>query len=145
MLEGTAHQFSSSTTDLSLICILFDADQLQQTLQSDSRQHAAQPQEKQEDEEFDPYAPLDPQAKSTLPIKPFKKGRKPTRRKRPKQAEALGLDDLGESSHHFHEDRTHGLNSSLHASWIAGYRLGCMCRQADAWQAATGCLLFCSI
>ena len=119
MLEGTAHQFSSSNR-LEFDLHIVDADQLQQTLQSDSRQHAAQPQEEQEDEEFDPYAPLDPQAKSTLPIKPFKKGRKPTRRKRPKQAEALGLDDLGESSHHFHEDRTHGPNISLHVSWIAG-------------------------
>ncbi len=73
------------------------ADPGQQFLPSDSLQQAAQPQEEeQEEEEFDPYAQLDPHAKGTLPIKPFKKGRKPSRRKRPKQADALELGDLGE-------------------------------------------------
>ncbi|DBA99076.1 hypothetical protein WJX77_009045 [Trebouxia sp. C0004] len=79
--EGCSHDFDDC------------GDQPQYLLQSDSSQQAAQPQE--EEEEFDPYAPLDPHSKGTLPIKPFKKGRKPTRRKRPKQADALDVGALG--------------------------------------------------
>ncbi|KAA6428176.1 MAG: condensin-2 complex subunit H2 [Trebouxia sp. A1-2] len=71
-------------------------DQPQHFLQSSSSQQAAQLQEEdQEEEEFDPYAPLDPHVEGTLPIKPFKKGRKPTRRKRPKQADCQDVDALG--------------------------------------------------
>ncbi|KAL0054533.1 hypothetical protein WJX82_010399 [Trebouxia sp. C0006] len=71
-------------------------DQPQHLLQSDSSQQAAQLQEEdQEEEEFDPYAPLDPHSKGTLPIMPFKKGRKLTRRKRPKQADVLDFGALG--------------------------------------------------
>ena len=65
----------------------------QQSMQADMPQQAAETPE--EEEEYDPYAPLDPHAAGSLPIKPFKKGRKPTRRKRPKQADLTELEDLG--------------------------------------------------
>ena len=55
---------------------------------SDAHQQAVQPQamaEEEDEDDYDPYAPLDPNEKGTLPIKPFKKGRKPSRRRK-KQA-----------------------------------------------------------
>ena len=67
-------------------------------MQSGMSQHPTQPlQEEQqaEEEEFDPYAPLDPHAKGNLPIKPFKKGRKPSRRKRPQHANAAQISSMG--------------------------------------------------
>lgn len=72
------------------------ADAAQQSTQADTSQQAAELQEVEE-EEYDPYAPLDPHAKGSLPIKPFKKGRKPSAQRRPKEAEPLGLGKLGES------------------------------------------------
>lgn len=61
-----------------------------------SQQAAAEPEDCEE--EYDPYAPLDPHAKGTLPIKPFKKGRKPSARRRPKQADLRQLGKLGAST-----------------------------------------------
>ena len=65
---------------------------------SDAHQQAAEPQavaEEDDEEDYDPYAPLDPHAKGSLPIKPFKKGRKPSRRKRHKQAGSQLGNNLG--------------------------------------------------
>ena len=79
---------------LELQCL---ADGAQHSTQADISQQAAAPQDPEEEEEYDPYAPLDPHAAGTLPIKPFKKGRKPAARRRPKEAEPLELGKLGES------------------------------------------------
>ena len=62
---------------------------------SQQRTQPNQEEEQAEEEEFDPYAPLDPHAKGALLIKPFKKGRKPTRRKRPQQPAAAQLGNTG--------------------------------------------------
>ena len=91
-VQHTAHEGFSL-----MYWLCFHADQPQHFLQSESSQQAEHLQEEdQEDEEFDPYAPLDPHIKGTLPIKPFKKGRKPSRRKRSKQAGCLDVGALGE-------------------------------------------------
>lgn len=68
-------------------------------MQADTSQQAAEPQEAEEEEEYDPYAPLDPHATGTLPIKPFKKSRKPSARRRPNEADPLELGKLGEPKH----------------------------------------------
>ena len=76
-----------------------DADAAQHSTQADAPQQAAEPEE-YEEEEYDPYTPLDPHAKGSLPIKPFKKGKKPSARRRPKQADLPELGKLGVSVQH---------------------------------------------
>ncbi|KAL3132422.1 hypothetical protein ABBQ32_008980 [Trebouxia sp. C0010 RCD-2024] len=69
-------------------------DGAQHSTQADTSQQVTEPQEAEE-EEYDPYTPLDPHATGILPIKPFKKGRKPSARRRPKEADPLELSKLG--------------------------------------------------
>ena len=88
VLAAARREFSSP---MSMLCCSADADAAQHSIQADAPQQAAEPAECEE-EEYDPYTPLDPHAKGTLPIKPFKKGRKPSARRRLKQA---GLPELG--------------------------------------------------
>lgn len=76
-----------------------DADAAQHSTQADCPQQAVEPEE-YEEEEYDPYTPLDPHAKGSLPIKPFKKGKKPSARRRPKQADLPELGKLGVSVQH---------------------------------------------
>lgn len=73
-----------------------DADAEQHSIQADAPQQAAEPEECEE-EEYDPYTPLDPHTKGSLPIKPFKKGKKPSARRRPKQTDLPELGKLGVS------------------------------------------------
>ena len=118
--QYTAHNGFSS---IDWLC--FHADQPHHFLQSDSSQQAAQLQEEdQEEEEFDPYAPLDPHIKGTLPIKPFKKGKKPTRWKRPKQAGCLDVAALGESLFLLMHVAVHVHQQSSHKSICASARDG---------------------
>ncbi|KAK9810243.1 hypothetical protein WJX72_007164 [[Myrmecia] bisecta] len=61
----------------------------------DGAQGGAQPEPQRVEEElFDPYAPLDMNDKGTLLIKPFKKGRRPRKRK-PRPVPPLGASRLG--------------------------------------------------
>lgn len=83
-----------STTHPAYPC-LCSADGAQHSTQADTSQQVTEPQEAEE-EEYDPYTPLDPHATGILPIKPFKKGRKPSARRRPKEADPLELSKLGE-------------------------------------------------
>ena len=91
--SNTAEQSSSSLVSLLRSA---DANATQHSVQADAPQQAAEPEECEE-EEYDPYAPLDPHAKGSLPIKPFKKGKKPSARRRPKQADLPQLCKLGVS------------------------------------------------
>ena len=92
---------------MSMLCC--SADAAQHSMQADAPQQAAEV----EEEEYDPYAPLDPHAKGTLPIKPFKKGKKPSARRRLKQAGETELGKLGVVSININKDM-HGWKSLTH-------------------------------